>query len=167
MLPILPSASGRLAFNISTMDGDNWTAARPTRGATDSEARLGNTSPINPPPSTDPLRRRSHCLLTEFITSQEPAATDCPASHHLHPLAPHRPSSPALPSGPTSAYPPTTTHQQPTMAAARYKQVGDDMFKKADKLNSELFSLTYGAMVVQLIKDYEDYNEVNTQLDKM
>jgi len=53
------------------------------------------------------------------------------------------------------------------MAANRYKQVGDDMFKKADKLNSELFSLTYGAMVVQLVKDYEDYNEVNTQLDKM
>jgi len=27
--------------------------------------------------------------------------------------------------------------------------------------------LTYGALVVQLIKDYEDYSEVNKQLDKM
>ena len=33
--------------------------------------------------------------------------------------------------------------------------------------NAELFGLTYGALVVQLIKDYEDYDEVNTQLDKM
>ena len=33
--------------------------------------------------------------------------------------------------------------------------------------NAELFTLTYGALVVQLIKDYEDYDEVNRQLDKM
>lgn len=33
--------------------------------------------------------------------------------------------------------------------------------------NAELFTLTYGALVVQLIHDYEDYTEVNTQLDKM
>lgn len=33
--------------------------------------------------------------------------------------------------------------------------------------NAELFTLTYGALVVQLIKDYESYPAVNTQLDKM
>ena len=33
--------------------------------------------------------------------------------------------------------------------------------------NAELFTLTYGALVVQLIKDYEDYAQVNKQLDKM
>jgi hypothetical protein len=33
--------------------------------------------------------------------------------------------------------------------------------------NAELFTLTYGALVVQLIKDYEDYSEVNRQLEKM
>jgi Transport protein particle (TRAPP) component len=33
--------------------------------------------------------------------------------------------------------------------------------------NAELFTLTYGALVVQLIKDYEDYQEVNKQLEKM
>jgi len=27
--------------------------------------------------------------------------------------------------------------------------------------------MTYGALVVQLIQDYEDYSEVNKQLDKM
>jgi hypothetical protein len=30
-----------------------------------------------------------------------------------------------------------------------------------------LFALTYGALVVQLIQDYEDYAEVNKQLEKM
>lgn len=33
--------------------------------------------------------------------------------------------------------------------------------------NAELFTLTYGAMVTQLVKDYEDIEEVNAQLDKM
>ncbi|GAA5878087.1 hypothetical protein JCM3774_006479 [Rhodotorula dairenensis] len=52
-------------------------------------------------------------------------------------------------------------------AAARYKSLGDDLYKRSDKVNAELFTLTYGALVVQLIKDYEDYDEVNKQLDKM
>lgn len=77
----------------------------------------------------------------------------------------------------------------PLATANRHKAIGDDLFKKADKvrlrpcscccaltlssssslaqINAELFSLTYGALVVQLIKDYEDYDEVNKQLDKM
>jgi trafficking protein particle complex subunit 3 len=33
--------------------------------------------------------------------------------------------------------------------------------------NAELFAMTYGALVVQLIQDYEDYAEVNKQLEKM
>lgn len=33
--------------------------------------------------------------------------------------------------------------------------------------NAELFAFTYGALVVQLIQDYEDYSAVNTQLEKM
>lgn len=33
--------------------------------------------------------------------------------------------------------------------------------------NAELFALTYGALVVQLIQDYEDFDEVNKQLEKM
>ncbi|KAK4052119.1 hypothetical protein OIV83_002413 [Microbotryomycetes sp. JL201] len=52
-------------------------------------------------------------------------------------------------------------------SANRHKQLGDDLYKKADKINAELFALTYGALVVQLVKDYEDYQEVNKQLDKM
>lgn len=33
--------------------------------------------------------------------------------------------------------------------------------------NAEIFTLTYGSMVRQLIADYEDVGEVNKQLDKM
>ncbi|ODN90739.1 BET3 family protein [Cryptococcus wingfieldii CBS 7118] len=51
--------------------------------------------------------------------------------------------------------------------AKQYKAIGDEIWKRTDKVNAELFTLTYGALVVQLIKDYEDYEEVNKQLDKM
>ncbi|KAJ8296304.1 Trafficking protein particle complex subunit 3 [Rhodotorula toruloides] len=54
-----------------------------------------------------------------------------------------------------------------TSAANRYKLMGDDLYKRSEKINAELFTLTYGALVVQLVKDYEDYEEVNKQLDKM
>ena len=33
--------------------------------------------------------------------------------------------------------------------------------------SGELFSLTYGAMVAQLVRDYEADEEINKQLDKM
>ncbi|KAI0345363.1 transport protein particle complex subunit [Trametopsis cervina] len=50
----------------------------------------------------------------------------------------------------------------------QYKAIGEDLWKgRAEKTNAELFALTYGALVVQLIQDYEDYDEVNKQLEKM
>lgn len=33
--------------------------------------------------------------------------------------------------------------------------------------NSELLTLTYGAIVAQIIRDYEDPKEVNAQLEQM
>ncbi|KAH9854192.1 transport protein particle complex subunit [Lenzites betulinus] len=56
------------------------------------------------------------------------------------------------------------------MASAnkQYKAVGEELWKgRTEKINAELFALTYGALVVQLIQDYEDYGEVNKQLEKM
>jgi len=47
------------------------------------------------------------------------------------------------------------------------KRGGEENFKKLDKVNAELFTLTYGAIVMQLIKDHETIEEVNNQLDKM
>jgi hypothetical protein len=39
---------------------------------------------------------------------------------------------------------------------------------RIDKVNAELVTLTYGTIVAQLCKDFEDdYPEVNRQLDKM
>ncbi|PCH38182.1 TRAPP I complex [Wolfiporia cocos MD-104 SS10] len=50
----------------------------------------------------------------------------------------------------------------------QYKAIGEDIWKgRTEKINAELFALTYGALVVQLIQDYEDYAEVNRQLEKM
>ncbi|KAA1469517.1 TRAPP I complex [Dentipellis sp. KUC8613] len=50
----------------------------------------------------------------------------------------------------------------------QYKAIGEDLWKgRTEKINAELFTLTYGALVVQLIQDYEDYAEVNKQLEKM
>lgn len=54
-----------------------------------------------------------------------------------------------------------------TMSGKNKALVGDELWKRSDHISSELFALTYGTLVVQLIKDYEDYDEVNTQLEKM
>ena len=35
------------------------------------------------------------------------------------------------------------------------------------KVSGELFSLTYGALVAQILKDYENVDDVNKQLEKM
>lgn len=48
-----------------------------------------------------------------------------------------------------------------------YAKLGDACFGKVEKTSGELFALTYGALVVQLIKDYETHAEVNEQLEKM
>ncbi|KAI9204392.1 trafficking protein-like protein particle complex subunit 3 [Polychytrium aggregatum] len=48
------------------------------------------------------------------------------------------------------------------------RPAGEDIWRtKVDKVSAELFALTYGSIVTQLVKDYEDYVEVNKQLDKM
>ncbi|TEB26636.1 BET3 family protein [Coprinellus micaceus] len=51
----------------------------------------------------------------------------------------------------------------------QYKAIGEELWKaRSEKINAELFALTYGALVVQLIQDYDqDYDEVNKQLEKM
>ncbi|KAH9981029.1 transport protein particle component [Lactifluus volemus] len=53
-------------------------------------------------------------------------------------------------------------------SSKQYKAIGEDLWKgRTEKINAELFAMTYGALVVQLIQDYEDYAEVNKQLEKM
>ncbi|XP_026406831.1 trafficking protein particle complex subunit 3-like isoform X1 [Papaver somniferum] len=44
---------------------------------------------------------------------------------------------------------------------------GDAIFANVERVNAELFSLTYGAMVRQLLTDLEEVEEVNKQLDQM
>lgn len=48
------------------------------------------------------------------------------------------------------------------------KLSGDEIWKnKTEKIDAELFILTYGSLVSQLVKDLEEPNLVNKQLDKM
>lgn len=57
---------------------------------------------------------------------------------------------------------------QTAMNATKLKQYGDEQWKgKADKINAELFVMTYGALVMQLYQDYEDYRVMNVELDKL
>lgn len=43
----------------------------------------------------------------------------------------------------------------------------EQVFKNNEKISSELLTLTYGAFVHKLIKDTDNAEEVNVQLDKM
>jgi len=55
------------------------------------------------------------------------------------------------------------------MAAApkNLARMGEQALSKMDKMNAEVFTLTYGSMVQQLLKDYEEIAEVNSQLESM
>ena len=46
---------------------------------------------------------------------------------------------------------------------SRFSMLVNDLTPK----NAELFTLTYGSMVLQLFKDHGNWPEVNKQLDKM
>ena len=47
--------------------------------------------------------------------------------------------------------------------AAKYDKIGQATFAGMPKVNAELLTLTYGAVVTQLIKDYESAEDVNQQ----
>ncbi|TIB35370.1 hypothetical protein E3P84_01391 [Wallemia ichthyophaga] len=54
------------------------------------------------------------------------------------------------------------------MNTAKLKQFGEEQWRgKGDKINAELFVMTYGALVKQLWEDYEDIGAVNSALDRM
>lgn len=46
-------------------------------------------------------------------------------------------------------------------------RIGEQIWQKMPKINSELFTLTYGALVAQLMRDLEDVPAVNEKLEKM
>jgi hypothetical protein len=52
-------------------------------------------------------------------------------------------------------------------AAARAATLGDRAWQSVEKVSSELFVLTYGAVVAQLVKDCPNIEAVNHQLDLM
>ena len=50
---------------------------------------------------------------------------------------------------------------------AKHARIGADAFAKQKKVSAELFAITYGAIVMQLVKDYETPALVNEQLERM
>jgi hypothetical protein len=44
---------------------------------------------------------------------------------------------------------------------------GAACFSKMEKANGELFAMTYGALVARLVRDYEDVDQVNAQLERL
>ena len=44
------------------------------------------------------------------------------------------------------------------------KRLNQDFSKNVEKINSRLLTLTYGSLIVRLIKDYEKPEEINEQL---
>lgn len=51
---------------------------------------------------------------------------------------------------------------------SKMKVSGDEIWKnRTEKIDAELFILTYGSLVAQLVKDLEESKLINKQLDKM
>lgn len=46
-------------------------------------------------------------------------------------------------------------------------RLGEQIWQKMPKMNAEFFTLTYGSLVVQLMRDLEDVQLVNEKLEKM
>lgn len=62
----------------------------------------------------------------------------------------------------------TTTSSSATSNKSAAIATGNALWGKVPKANSELFALTYGALVTEVLRDYgEDVAQVNEQLDKM
>ena len=53
------------------------------------------------------------------------------------------------------------------LTSAACQRLGETAWNKMPKVNAELFSLTYGSMVAQIVKDYEEVDKINIQLEKM
>eukprot|EP00450_Noctiluca_scintillans_P007943 CAMPEP_0194486494 /NCGR_PEP_ID=MMETSP0253-20130528/7119_1 /TAXON_ID=2966 /ORGANISM="Noctiluca scintillans" /LENGTH=186 /DNA_ID=CAMNT_0039326589 /DNA_START=43 /DNA_END=603 /DNA_ORIENTATION=- len=49
----------------------------------------------------------------------------------------------------------------------KYARMGDLAFARMEKVNADLLIITYGSIVTQLIRDIEDIDEVNKELEKM
>mmetsp|Transcript_4675 Transcript_4675/g.8249 ORF Transcript_4675/g.8249 Transcript_4675/m.8249 type:complete len:192 (+) Transcript_4675:110-685(+) len=50
---------------------------------------------------------------------------------------------------------------------SKYARLGDACYSKLEKINAELFTLTYGALVADLVKTHDGVEEVNQKLDEM
>lgn len=86
----------------------------------------------------------------------------------LVPIASLTPQSQQQQSGsnptPSSSTAPSTFNSHNSLVHTRN---GEAIYNSMEKINSELLSMTYGAMVTQLVRDYKDLRVVNTELEKI
>lgn len=54
-----------------------------------------------------------------------------------------------------------------TMSRQSLQSIGEASFARSEKVSAELFALTYGSFVRQLLLDYERAEDVNKQLDEI
>lgn len=60
-----------------------------------------------------------------------------------------------------------TTIKKRKLVPQELTKIGENAYNKMEKVNSELVSMAYGALVTQLLKDFEKVEDVNFQLEKM
>ena len=53
------------------------------------------------------------------------------------------------------------------MSKAPISQAANSLWQKQPKANAELFALTYGALVGELVRDLENHEAIQNELDKM
>lgn len=53
------------------------------------------------------------------------------------------------------------------MSKSSFTTSGNTLWSKMPKANAELFALTYGALVTELVRDYDDHDRVNEQLERI
>jgi len=53
------------------------------------------------------------------------------------------------------------------MSKSNLTASGHALWSKIPKANAELFALTYGSLVTELIRDYDSHKDINTQLERM
>jgi len=53
------------------------------------------------------------------------------------------------------------------MSKSSLSASGHALWSKIPKANAELFALTYGSLVTELIRDYDNHKDVNNQLERM
>jgi trafficking protein particle complex subunit 3 len=137
----------------------------PLRGLINSELLFLLTSssasdlPQNIPVAT--VRRTVGQKIQETIKAPQTRAPSSHIPHSLYLDTLNTSSTPAFYRNPIHS------NQIPSMSKTPSSATGQALWSKMNKANAELFALTYGALVQELLGDFDTIDEIHLQLDKM